>query len=327
MVWSPGKVFETFDEVIIPRWLAFIKDPMQRCPGFWHHAFPIGIWLIIWQFAVGIQARIYARMEDYPILLALLSALFECLTIMKNTSAEAIPLGLVPMIQESLPPELLQIYIHMFHYLEMCALLVARVTQKIPTRDRARGIIRGWPGMILLHKAIEAIEWHCRPLPMGKSHTEPIRLLPTYEYFESKVLAVWSIAADITDGSFRPQSKKTHNRELAKMYERCQNESVEQRITSITDAFRRQLDECKEEGDLQGIPIDVAQLSKWAKTSIDSIGFMVKSLQSPEKKEIELEVQNTSFPLLVFSDVGERKKESAEFDGVVALCDEPDEKE
>jgi hypothetical protein len=323
MVFSPGKIFGALDEVIITRWFAFVKDPMQRCSGFWRHAFPIGIWLIIWQFTLGLQSRIYARVEDYPIVLALLSALFECLTINKNTQNDQfIPTGLVATIQAPLPPELVRVYTKMFEYLEMCAIIVARVTQAIPSLDRARGILRGWPGMIFIWRAIDAAIGSYPP--PGQSNP-PMRLLPAYEYFESKVIAVWTIAAEITDGAFgRKQTTPTQLRELAKMRERCHAVKVAQRFASVTNSLQDALKESCFTGDSAAIPLDIGQLKDWATPSIKSITEnLLPALQSTEKIEIDVKVQNASFPLLVF-EVSESKRSPGQRDGVFSFCAEHD---
>lgn len=76
MIFTPGKIFDSLDEVVIPRWFMFIREPMEECNGFFCHAFPITINLQIYQIALGIRSEVYNTPTNWAIVMSVLSA--EC---------------------------------------------------------------------------------------------------------------------------------------------------------------------------------------------------------------------------------------------------------
>jgi hypothetical protein len=217
MIFTPGKVFDSLDEVVITRWFAFIRDPMAKCERFHCHAFPITIDLLIYQFSLGIVSEVYKSMEDRAICLSVLSGLYECLAVCENTAEadrtlrdgdgilrdeDRIPQGLHKQVYQSQLPQIIDLYRGLADYLECCVVVIHQAARLL--LQRQEGVIRRGPGISLIRRSFaEALK-----ASWTDGRRMNICLLPPVDYFITKVKAIAEFASKMTEGII-PEPAKT----------------------------------------------------------------------------------------------------------------------
>jgi hypothetical protein len=179
IVFTPSKAFDLLDEVVIRRWFAFVKDPVGRCAGFCHHAFPLTVSLFVWQISLGFVSNVYHTSSPISIAAEVLNGLYECLCVCENMADTRVPQGLTRRVQGALQREVATLWRGMADYLMYCAIAVQRCARL--TLAWRPGVVRRWPGMLLLRCS------ECGLLPDG-------------QYFVGRVMASTEIAGGMRNG-------------------------------------------------------------------------------------------------------------------------------
>jgi hypothetical protein len=336
MIFSPGKVFDALDEVIIQRWFAFIKDPLAKCDNFFRHAYPITIWFLIFQFSLGIKAGVFGHSEDYVIALTILSSLFECLAVCEVTPPDMVPAGLLPIIQGTLPPHLINFYTATSRYLEVCAILIGMLTRAnsfVPMLDKAPNI--GSRGMSLLRTSISRATGVQIPVtdPGSTRKSTTLILLPFFDYFEAKILAVSKVTEMILskgkfDESSAKEPKDIESRELKKCLDRGAKNPIRVRWQEVGAEIRSVIEapgfKVVNDRDKEGLPVNPDRVLEVLNESIQSIeNFLPQQFEMPFKRSLKVEIPNVSIPLPTFVSRDSTEDVGLRTEGAISFKDGP----
>jgi hypothetical protein len=176
MVFTPGKVADSLDEVIITRWFAFIKDPLVKVGGFIKYAYPQTVIMLIYYIALSVIAEISKCPRDVAFSIETLAGLMECLAVI-NPTPEFV--GLPPAwVSPPMDDKSLSFYRALATYLEHAAILIAHAGDiRNGTRDYHW---QNWCGIRLMERAMaESV-----PIP----NSQPtVHAMPPIELFKAKL--------------------------------------------------------------------------------------------------------------------------------------------
>jgi hypothetical protein len=274
IVFTPGKAFDSLDEVVIRRWFAFVKDPTARCTGFCRHAFPLTVWLFVWQISLGFVSNVYHTSSDFAIAAAVLSGLFECLCVCENMAGTIIPQGLSRSVQGPLQREVAALWRGMADYLMYCAVAVQRCAQL--TLAWRPGVVRRWPGMLLLGCGERG-------------------LLPDVQFFIGKVMA----SADIASGMMNGRMPDGEFVEVARAAVGRMEEALDGAAFRVGQSKRVRAEAIRE---VMSVDRDVAKgLLRESAASLVEVWRASHPEPSVDRYvEVNVVIRNVSFPVPVF---------------------------
>jgi hypothetical protein len=185
MVFSPAKVADSLDEVILTRWLVFIKEPLARCTGFHKHAYPQTITMLIYYVSLGIISETAVSMMEILFSIEALSGLFDCLAV--GDEQTNVITG-IPEWMAGATDKATRVFYHaMGLYLEHCAVILRIVALREPVREFE---IRHW----CVLKLLERMWAESTPVLDTASHS-----LPSVEFLRSKVRFLYQCRLDGAD--------------------------------------------------------------------------------------------------------------------------------
>lgn len=306
MVFSPGKVFDSFDEVVVLRWFAFVKDPTVRCAGFVRHAFPITVQLLMWQVGFGIVCRVFDTPVHCAVATATLGALYECLAVAENSRDVRAPLSI--HVQTALQQEVMGLYRGLADYLTCCSVALQRCSQLVVNT----AAVRAWPTWQLLNRAVREATGI---LGFGSSAADQVRLLPSADYFMQKATATSELTFSLQDGRWPDPGRgsKYCTQFLESVRARDFVENVTRVVTEIEGclngaAFRAAaMRGLSEDVVKQGLMLDKdkckGMLRKSFKTLIAVWEKAEPGGRAPKCVQIETMIEDVAFPMPVFREV------------------------